>query len=91
MNGQARPDLAESRLRFVAVDPIDLDPELRELIKRARRAAEEAGELRPPGRGPVPSAISPEAQAVIMEWLRDGGYAEAVARIAAEDPDMADQ
>lgn len=75
----------------MAVDPIDLDPELRRLVERARRAAEEAGELRPPGRGPIRSSISPEAQAVIMEWLRDGGYAEAVARIAAEDPDLADQ
>lgn len=75
----------------MAVDPIDLDPELRRLVERARRAAEEAGELRPPGRGPIRSSISAEAQAVIMEWLRDGGYAEAVARIAAEDPDLADQ
>jgi hypothetical protein len=75
----------------MAVDPIDLDPELRELVARARRRAEEAGELRPPSHGPIRSSISPEAQAVIMEWLRDGGYAEAVARIAAEDPDLADQ
>ena len=75
----------------MAVDPIDLDPELRELVDRARRAAEEAGEMHPPGRGPLSSSMSPEAQAVILEWLRDGGYAEAVARIASEDPDLADQ
>ena len=69
-------------------DPVHLEPELRELIARARREAKEAGELKPPGR--TSASISPQAQAVIMEWLRDGGYAEAVARLAAEDPDLVD-
>jgi hypothetical protein len=75
----------------VAIDPIEFDPELREVVARARRAAEDAGELRPPGTGPLRSSIPPEARAAVMEWLRDGGYAAAVARIAAEDPDLADQ
>ena len=75
----------------MAVDPIDVDPELRELVARARRRAEEAGELRPPARGPLRTSISVEVGAVIMELLRDGTYAAAVARIAAEDPDLADE
>jgi hypothetical protein len=75
----------------VAVDPIELNPELREVVARARRAAEIAGELRPPAAGPLRSSIPPEARAAVMEWLRDGSYAAVVARIAADDPDLADQ
>lgn len=75
----------------MAVDPIELSPELREIVARARRAAETAGELRPPGAGPLRSPIPVEARAAIMELLRDGTYAAAVARVAAEDPDLADQ
>lgn len=72
----------------MAVDPTDVDPGLRELVARAR---EEARELRPPGRGPLRTSISPEVGAVIMELLRDGTYAAAVAQIVAEDPDLADE
>jgi hypothetical protein len=75
----------------MAVDPIDLNPELRELVARARRRAEAAGEMRPPGRGPLQSSVSPEVGEILLELLRDGTYAAAVARIAADDPDMADQ
>jgi hypothetical protein len=74
----------------MAVDPIELNPELREVVARARRAAEAAGELRPPGVGPLRSAIPLEARNAIMEWLRDGSYAAAVARVVADDPDLAD-
>jgi len=45
-------------------------------------------------RGPFPpfeSRIPPEAAELILEWLRDGGYDEAIAQIAAEDPDLANQ
>jgi hypothetical protein len=45
-------------------------------------------------RGPFPpfeSRISPEAADVLLEWLRDGSYDMAVARIAEEDPDLASE
>ena len=84
----ARP---EPILGVMAVDPIDLSPELREIVERARRAAEEAGELLPPGVGPLRCTIPVEAREAIIELLRDGTYAAAVARIAAEDPDLADE
>jgi hypothetical protein len=68
---------------------LHLDPELAGVVERARRRAEEMGEL---PRGPFPpfeSKIPPQAADVLVEWLRDGSYEEAVARIAEEDPDLA--
>ncbi|MGH9055509.1 MAG: hypothetical protein ACRDYY_06535 [Acidimicrobiales bacterium] len=68
---------------------LHLDPELAAVVEHARRRARETGEL---PRGPVSpfqSSIPPEARTVIAAWLRDGGYEKAVARIAAEDPDLA--
>lgn len=68
-----------------------LDPDLAAVVERARRRAVEMGEW---PRGPFPSyepKLSAEVADAIMELLRDGTYAEAVARIAAEDPELADQ
>ncbi|MGH9245229.1 MAG: hypothetical protein ACRD29_13120 [Acidimicrobiales bacterium] len=68
-----------------------LEPELAAVVERARRRAEEMGEL---PRGPFPrfeATIPPAVADVLLELLRDGTYAEAVARIAAEDPELADQ
>jgi hypothetical protein len=73
------------------VTELRLDPELAAVVERARRRAEETGEF---PRGPFPpfeSSIPPEAAELIREWLRDGGYDEAIAQIAAEDPDLANQ
>jgi hypothetical protein len=75
----------------VAVEPVELNPELRSVVERARRAAEEAGELRPPAIGPLRSAIPADAREAIMGLLRDGTYAAAVARATAEDNDLVDQ
>jgi hypothetical protein len=61
------------------------------VVERARRAAEAAGELRPPAAGPLRSTIPAEAREAIIGLLRDGTYAAAVARIGADDPDLADQ
>ena len=61
------------------------------VAERARARAAEAGERRAPRPGPLTSPLSPEEQAVVREWLDDGGYAAAVAAIAAEDPDLATQ
>ncbi len=67
---------------------LHLEPELAAVVQQARQRAEE-GEL---ARGPFPpfeSTIPTEAGKVIAQWLRDGGYDDAVALIGAEDPDLA--
>ena len=48
------------------------------------------GELTPARSLPGP-AMRPEVGEVILELLRDGTYAKAVAHIVAEDPELADQ
>ena len=73
------------------VSTLRLDPALLSVVKRARSRAAEAGELRAPRPGPLISPLSPAEQQVVREWLDDGGYAAAVAGIAAEDPDLATQ
>jgi hypothetical protein len=40
---------------------------------------------------PFETAISPEVGAAIGSLLRDGTYAATVARVVADDPDLADQ
>jgi hypothetical protein len=68
---------------------LHLDPELATVVERARRRAHEMGEL---PRGPFPpfeSAIPSEAAEVLLDWLHNGGYEQAVARIGDEDPDFA--
>ncbi len=70
---------------------LHLDPELAAVVERARQRAEEMGEL---PRGPFPareSQIPPEVADLMLEWLRDGGYEQAIARIASEDPDLANE
>jgi len=70
---------------------LHLDPELASVVERARQRAVESGELpRGPFR-PFQSRLSPQEAEVIVEWLRDGGYDDAIAQIAAEDPDLANQ
>ena len=68
-----------------------LDPELATVVERARRRAVEMGEL---FQGPFPAAapiLSTEVGDIILGLLRDGTYAEAVARIVADDPELTDQ
>jgi hypothetical protein len=75
----------------VATD-VHLDPALASVVARARARAEAAGELRSAGSGAgFVSPLSHEARAAIGEWVRSGGYREAVARVVADDPDLADQ
>jgi hypothetical protein len=59
-------------------------------IVGAWRLTRSSGELqaRP---GPYRSPVPPEAADAVLELLRDGTYAAAVARVVAEDPDLADE
>jgi hypothetical protein len=69
-----------------------LDPALAAAVTVARARAEAAGELRSAGSGAgFVSPLSQEAREAIDEWVRSGGYREAVARVVADDPDLADQ
>jgi len=68
-----------------------LDPELAEVVERARRRATESGEWPRGTLQPFASKVPDEAAEVISAWLRDGGYDDAVAQIAAQDPDLANQ
>jgi hypothetical protein len=78
-------------LGVVAVDPVALNAELDEVVARARRRVAETGELRRSGAGPYRSQVPPEVADAVLELLRDGTYAAAVARVVADDPDLGDQ
>jgi hypothetical protein len=81
---------AAGSLFVMAVTP-SLDPELTAVVEHARRRARDAGELRPPRPGPHASRLSPEAREIVLAWLHDGGYDEAVASVVADDPELATQ
>ena len=68
-----------------------LDPDLAAAVDRARKLAEDAGELSPSRGGSFESRIPPEVGSAIVELLRDGTYAATVARVVADDPDLADK
>ena len=73
----------------MAVEPVDTYPELDEAVARARRLAAELGELRPLAPGPYRSPVGREVAEAVMGLLRDGTYAAAVARVVADDPELA--
>ena len=68
-----------------------LEPELAASVERARQRAAETGELTPAQGSSAPPKLPPEVARVIGSLLRDGTYAEAVARVVALEPDLADQ
>lgn len=70
---------------------LHLDPELEAVVDESRRLAESMGDLRPQPRSFSPTAVPTAVAETITQWLDDGGYADAVSRIAAEDPDLANQ
>ena len=75
----------------LAMSTLRLDPALTAVVERARSRAAAAGELSASQPGPLHSPLSTDEHQVVREWLADGGYAKAVATIAAEDPDLANQ
>jgi hypothetical protein len=69
---------------------LHLDPELAEIVERARKRAIESGELRlQPPATPYKSPLSDEEKAVLWNWVDSGALAAAIAEIAAEDPELA--
>jgi hypothetical protein len=74
----------------MAVNRLDLSPELREAIERARPTvdADVAAHRRRRHieREPLPS----EVRSAVERVLADGSYARAVDAVAAEEPDLAD-
>jgi hypothetical protein len=67
-----------------------LDPHFAAVVERARRRAVGLGEV-PARQGSFEPTVPEDARSVIAEWLRDGGYEEALAEVVAEDPDLANQ
>jgi hypothetical protein len=68
-----------------------LEPDLAASVERARRLAAEIGELTPTQGSLSPPKLPADVARVIGSLLRDGTYAEAVARVVAIEPDLADQ
>ena len=45
----------------------------------------------PPRIGRFESPLPLNAQRIVLDWRDDGGYAAALAAVAAEEPDLANQ
>lgn len=76
---------------MVAVNLVDLPPELRDAVTRARESASRNGSLRPPRVGPFVSPLTADERRAVAELIEDGTLAAAIAAVAADDPDLADQ
>jgi hypothetical protein len=63
---------------------------LDEVVARARRRVAETGELERSRPGRYRSPVPPEVANAVLELLRDGTYAAAVASVVADDPDLGD-
>lgn len=59
-------------------------------VARARLRAATTGELRPTFTGSTVAPVSEELADFVQTILTDGTYAEAVAGIGIDDPDLAD-
>jgi hypothetical protein len=75
----------------VATDPLELDDDLGAVVARARRRMVAAGMDKAPVVGVYRSPLGQEERDAILNLLRDGTYRRTVERIAAADPDLADQ
>ena len=67
---------------------------LHRLVERDKEILDrlaDGGELGPRRTGGFTSALPVEAQALVRDWLDDGGYERALEQIALQDPDLANQ
>jgi len=67
------------------VTPVELEA----AVERARARAARTGELRPVLSGSFAASVSAELADFVQRILTDGTYAQAVARIGEQDPDLA--
>lgn len=79
-----------SILVHMAANPVELSPELRGAIERARQSFMNDGSLERPKSAPPLPEMPPEVRAAVEALIADGTYAKAVAEVAAEDPELAD-
>jgi hypothetical protein len=70
---------------------LHLDPELADVVERARRQATESGELPASIDLGLETSMTASTRTILAEWLRDGGYDAALAEIVADEPDLANQ
>jgi hypothetical protein len=68
-----------------------ISPELAAVVARARLAAQAAGELRSIPRGSPGAGLASDARMTLADWLSSGDYDRAVAKIVADDPELASQ
>lgn len=73
----------------VAVDLIDLPPDLRRAVEQARRAVAEEHRATPPASGQIGSWLTGEERAAVRDAVAEGAYAAAVAAVVADEPDLA--
>lgn len=74
---------------WVALDLIDLPPELRHAIEEARRAARDDVSVGPRATHPFVSPLTDEERAAVRAAIDEGAYAAAVAAVVADDPELA--
>lgn len=75
----------------MAINPIAFEDDFNAVVARTRRTIASRGENRADVREDFQSPLSPEERDAVMSLLRDGTYAAAAGRVAADDPDFADQ
>ena len=73
----------------IAINGVDLSPELREAIERARPAVEAELAMRRE-RHFAPELFPVEVRDAIERLIEDGTYARAVAEVVAQYPELAD-
>ena len=88
VGGQRRRDQRVGTIETMTTS-LRLDPELAAVVERARQRAAAAGELTP-ARGLPIAAIRPAVGEMILDLIRDGTYAKAIANVVDEDPELAD-
>ena len=73
----------------MAVDLIDLPPDLRHAVEQARRAIAEEHRATPPASGQLGSWLTDDEREAVRAAVADGAYAAAVAAVVADEPDLA--